>query len=129
IVDADEVYAMVPALGPGALGGLVVPGESIIDPWSPTLAFANDAVARGADLLLGTRVVGMTVGRDDETTVLQTEGSPVTTRWVVNAAGLGADHLDRLFGHDRFTVVPRRGELVVFDKLAGPLAPRIVLPV
>ena len=42
-------------------------------------------------------------------------------RWVVNAAGLGSDIIDRLFGHDRFTVVPRRGELLVFDKLARPL--------
>ena len=44
-------------------------------------------------------------------------------RWVVNAAGLGADVVDRLFGHDRFTVTPRRGELLVFDKLARPLVP------
>ena len=34
-----------------------------------------------------------------------------------------------MFGHDRFTVTPRRGELLVFDKLARPLVPCIVLPV
>ena len=53
----------------------------------------------------------------------------VRARWVVNAAGLGADVVDRLFGHDRFTVTPRRGELLVFDKLARPMVPLIVLPV
>jgi glycerol-3-phosphate dehydrogenase len=62
-------------------------------------------------------------------TRLVTTGGDVTARWVVNAAGLGADHLDAMFGHDRFTVTPRRGELLVFDKLARPLAPCIVLPV
>ena len=50
-------------------------------------------------------------------------------RWVVNAAGLGSDVIDRLFGHDRFTIVPRRGELLVFDKLARQLVDTIVLPV
>jgi glycerol-3-phosphate dehydrogenase len=30
IVDADEVYRRVPSLGPGALGGLSIPDESII---------------------------------------------------------------------------------------------------
>ena len=37
--------------------------------------------------------------------------------------------IDRLLGHDRFTVIPRRGELIVFDKLARPLVDHIVLPV
>jgi glycerol-3-phosphate dehydrogenase len=53
----------------------------------------------------------------------------VTARWVVNAAGLHADALDRAFGHARFTVRPRRGELVVFDKLARPLLRHAILPV
>ena len=37
---------------PGALGGLTVPDESIICPWTTTLAFATEAVARGVQLLL-----------------------------------------------------------------------------
>jgi glycerol-3-phosphate dehydrogenase len=48
---------------------------------------------------------------------------------LVNAAGLGSDELDRLVGHDEFTVTPRRGELIVFDKLAGGLVNRTLLPV
>jgi glycerol-3-phosphate dehydrogenase len=34
-----------------------------------------------------------------------------------------------MLGHDRFTVTPRRGELIVFDKLARPLVRHIVLAV
>ena len=48
---------------------------------------------------------------------------------MINAAGLGADVIDRLFGYDRFTVMPRRGELFVFDKLARAMVNTIVLPV
>lgn len=122
-----EVYALVPRLGAGALGGLHVPDESIIDPWSVSLAFMVEAVARGATLRTGTAVTAME--RTDDAWVLRTSRGAVRCRWVVNAAGLGADHLDRMAGHDRFTVTPRRGELIVFDKLARPLAPVIVLPV
>jgi glycerol-3-phosphate dehydrogenase len=128
IVDAAEVYREVPALGPGALGGLAVPGESIVCGWTTTLALATDALARGARPLLGRRVTGVAPGSDGGH-VLATSRGPVAARWVVNAAGLGADRLDEAFGHRRFTVTPRRGELLVFDKLARPLAPRIVLPV
>ena len=48
LVDADEVYAAVPDLGAGALGGLTVPDESIICTWTTNLALATDAVRRGA---------------------------------------------------------------------------------
>jgi glycerol-3-phosphate dehydrogenase len=126
-IASDEVYRRVPALGPGALGGLTVPGESITCTWTTNLALAFDAVNRGVTLLRGHRVDGVEVGPD--ATRLTCAGGDVTARWVINAAGLGADVLDGLFGYERFTVTPRRGELFVFDKLARPLAPCIVLPV
>ncbi len=62
IVDADEVYRRVPDLGPGVLGGLTVPDESIICTWTTNLALATDAVARGATLMRGARVTGVVVG-------------------------------------------------------------------
>jgi glycerol-3-phosphate dehydrogenase len=127
IVDTDAVYAMVPALGPGVLGGLTVPGESIICPWTTTLAYATEARARGAQLLMGTRVTAVSV--EGDSTFLRTTNGDVHARWVVNAAGLGGDVIDRLYGYDRFTVVPRRGELLVFDKLTRPMVNSIVLPV
>ncbi|GAA4236563.1 L-2-hydroxyglutarate oxidase LhgO [Streptosporangium album] len=123
----DEVYRQVPHLGEGALGGLTVPDESIICTWTTNLALATDAVLRGATLLLGRSVEAVEVHGDS--TVLRTSAGEVNARWVVNAAGLGADVIDRLFGYDRFTVTPRRGELLVYDKLARPLVDRIVLPV
>jgi len=127
LIDAADVYRRLPQLGAGALGGLVIPDESIVCSWTSALAFATEAVHRGASLLLRHRVTAIEAGTN--TTVLRTDRGDVTARWVVNAAGLGADILDRLLGHDRFTVVPRRGELIVFDKLARPLVDHIVLPV
>src|SRR5439155_17522002 len=53
----------------------------------------------------------------------------LTTRFLVNAAGLHSDELDRMLGHDGFTVTPRRGELIVFDKLARGLLQHILLAV
>lgn len=127
IIGADEVYRRLPHLGPGALAGLTVPDESIICTWTTNLALATDAVGRGVSLLLGHRV--SSVDRTGDRTVLDTSRGQVPTRWVVNAAGLGADTIDRLFGFDRFTVTPRRGELLVYDKQARPLVDCIVLPV
>jgi len=127
VVDRDTVYGMVPDLGPGALGGLTVPGESVICTWTTTLALATDAKRRGAEVLTRHRLTAIEAA--GETTRLRTSAGEIEARWVVNAAGLGADRVDTLFGYDRFTVTPRRGELLVFDKLARPKVPLIVLPV
>jgi glycerol-3-phosphate dehydrogenase len=126
IIDARAVHRLVPHLRGGALGGLTVPGESIICPWSVALALATDAVHRGVTLVRSHPVTAVTPG---DPTALHSATGDVHARWVVNAAGLGSDHIDHDFGHRRFTVTPRRGELLVFDKLSRPLVPLIVLPV
>ncbi|MHA6524105.1 FAD-dependent oxidoreductase [Tessaracoccus sp. G1721] len=127
IIDAARVYELLPHLGEGARGGLTVPDESIIDAWSLPLALATDAVNRGAVLLLNRAVTGVT--HTPELTLLATTGGEVRARWVINAAGLGGDTIDQLFGYDRIHIHPRKGELLVFDKLSAPLVDRIVLAV
>ena len=127
VVGSDEVYRQVPDLGRGALGGLSVPDESIICTWTTNLALATEAVARGTKLLRSHRVTGILVGEDSAT--IATTAGELRARWIINAAGLGADQIDAMLGFARFEVTPRRGELFVFDKLARPLVPKIVLPV
>ena len=124
----DELYAAEPQLGPGALGALSIPDESLICPFTTPLAFATEAVLNGVHLALDTAVMQ---AHTDATGVhaLVTAAGSLRARYVVNAAGLHADAIDRCFGHDGFTVTPRRGELIVFDKLARPLVNHILLPV
>ncbi|MER5459753.1 FAD-dependent oxidoreductase [Streptomyces sp. NPDC002668] len=127
LIGPDEVRAREPHLGPGALGALDVPGESIICPWTTTLAYATQAVRGGVDLHLNCRVESVTSGGSHHE--LATDRGLLRTRYLVNAAGLYADELDRELGHTDFTVTPRRGQLIVFDKLARELVRHILLPV
>ena len=127
LVDTKKVYDLVPALGPGALGGLTVPDESVIDSWGAALALATDAVNRGVELRLNATVLN--VRHEIDATILNTSLGDIRTTWVINAAGLGADVVEQMCGLKRFTLNPRKGELFVFDKLARELVPMIVLPV
>ena len=126
----EELYRHEPHLGPGALGALEVPGESVMDPWTPVLAFVTEAVRDGAELLLGHRVLSRRRRRrrGGRHRVATSRGL-VTCRWLVNAAGLYADRVDAMLGHDDVVVRPRRGELVVFDKAARGLVRHVLLPV
>ncbi len=126
-IAVDELYRMEPSLGPGARGALLVPGEGIICPYSPPLAFAYEAVANDAKLLLNSP---LTAVRPEGDRLLLTCGpSRLSARWVINAAGLESDTIDGLFGFQRFRIKPRRGQLIVFDKLAAPLVRHVLLPV
>lgn len=129
-VRADALYRREPHLGPGALAALEIPGESIICPWTTPLAYATEAVRAGVKLRLGTAVTAIAQTSDGWHALCTTRGE-LRCRWLVNAAGLGADHVDGMAvgGSGSFTITPRRGELIVFDKLARPLVGSILLPV
>ncbi len=126
-VEQDELRRREPHLGPGALAALEVPDEHIVCPWTPPLAFATQAVLAGVDLRRDEAVTGL--DREGDGWRVATSRGGLHARWVVNAAGLGSDAVHRMAGLSGFTIVPRRGELLVFDKLARPLVSHVLLPV
>ena len=133
VVDAATVRSLEHHLGPDVRAGMLVPDEHIIDPWATPLQFARDAIAHGATLLTRfdvTRVELLGDGAHPHHTVVHSsDGRTVSASFVVNAAGLRGDALHRMFGCTGFTIRPRRGELIVFDKLARSLVQRTILPV
>jgi glycerol-3-phosphate dehydrogenase len=128
LASPEEIHQREPHLRPGALGGLWVPGEAIFCPYTLPLALATQAVLNGTQLFLNHPVREITAGREEAYT-LSGPGGSVRCRYIVNAAGLYSDEINRLLGHHDFTVTPRRGELIVFDKFARALVNHILLPV
>jgi glycerol-3-phosphate dehydrogenase len=124
----DELYRREPHLGPGALGALEVPDEHIVCPFTPPLAFATQAVLAGADLRRSERVTRLERSASG-VWLFETSRGRLAAGWVVNAAGLHSDDVHRMAGRDGFTITPRRGELIVYDKLSRPLIRHILLPV
>jgi len=127
-LDVAELYRREPQLGPGAHGALEVPDEGVVCPFTTPLAFATEAVLAGCELRRNTQVTAV-ARRDDGGFDVQTSAGNIRTRFLVNAAGLHSDELHRMLGHETFTITPRRGELIVFDKLSRPLLDHIVLAV
>jgi glycerol-3-phosphate dehydrogenase len=126
-VDLEELYAREPNLGTGAEGAIEIPGEGIVCPFTTTLAFATEALGGGCQLVLNAAVTGVrAVGGAHE---LDTARGRIRAEYLVNAAGLRSDEIDAMLGHMDFQVTPRRGELIVFDKLARGLVNHILLPV
>ncbi len=126
-ITSSEIYEFEPNLNPGALGGLLIPNEYIIDPWSVSISFASQAIKAGLKLFLNTKV--LEINRDENTFNIKAENRTFATKFIINAAGLYSDKIDDLLGFDELEITPRRGELIVFDKLARKKFNHIILPV
>lgn len=123
----DEIFAKAPHLGPDVAGALLVPGEHLIDPWSAPHAYALQAVLNGAAILRRAEVRG--ARREAGGWTLDTAAGPVRAGLVVNCAGNFGDRVEALHRDSPFTIKPRKGQFVVFDKTARRFLSTIVLPV
>ncbi len=130
IISREEVYRREPHLGEGALGGMFVPGEGILCTFTIPLACATQAVVNGVELKVNFRVEKVESGKKQEGIYSISSGNEtIYARWVINAAGLYSDVINNHFGHENFKVTPRRGELIVYDKMARSLVNHVLLPV
>jgi glycerol-3-phosphate dehydrogenase len=128
LTTADELRRMEPNLAENALGAVHVPREHLIDPWSAPLAYLKHAMSNGAKVYRNAEVLS---GRfDGNSWHLDTKAGPVQANHVANCAGLYGDVVDKaLTGQQAFSIMPRKGQFIVFDKLAHDLISAIILPV
>lgn len=123
-----KARSLEPALSAGVRAGFRVPGEHLIDPWSAAHGYLLQAIVNGAVLLRRAEVLAGR--RDGDAWHLATTAGDVRAALVINAAGLWGDEVDRrVTGESWFTIKPRKGQFVVYDKSAAALAGHILLPV
>ena len=124
----SRILALEPNLHHRVRAAVAIPREHVIDPWSPPLAYLLQALENGARAIFNAEVTGGAF--DGANWRLDTGRGWVRARYVVNCAGLYGDILDRsLLGAAEFTIKPRKGQFVVFDKAARGFIDSIILPV
>lgn len=127
-LSATDIHAREPELSERAREALLIPGEHVIDPWSPFLAYLLQAQAHDAEIAFSAEVSSGAF--DGHVWTLQTKRGEKRARTVINCAGLHGDTLDaRVLGRASFEIRPRKGQFVVFDKAAAKLLKTIILPV
>jgi len=126
-LSAREILDLEPAVTPEVKRGLLVPRESIVDPFLLVIAQAENAAANGVEFLTDCKISGLARRRDGFTA--ESTSAVIRSKYVVNAAGLYTDRVSGFLGIDDFKVHPRRGQFHVIDRAAPLGISHIILPV
>lgn len=115
-----------PHLNDDIVAALHAPTAGVVNPYEACFSLIENAVANGLEVVCGEPVVG--IDEVDGGILVTTSTRSFTSRFVVNAAGVGADHVAELAGVRTFTLTGRKGEEYLLDKRLRGLVSHIVFP-
>jgi glycerol-3-phosphate dehydrogenase len=120
VLEREELDKIEPGLAPNVRKGILLWNTGIISPFEITIAYAENAVANGVQFFLNTSVIGVQTEEGSIKAVNTTRGT-IKTQVLINAAGLYADRIAEFAGDRFFTIHPRKGETIIFDKSYQPV--------
>jgi len=124
-INRKELFKNEPHLNQKVKFALFFPATGVVCPYGLTIAYAENAADNGVKICLDTSVVDIEVWSGKIKSVLTNHGR-IYPKLVINAAGVFAEEISR-FANDRFfSIHPRRGTNIIFDKKAAAFVNTVV---
>ncbi|MFX1298861.1 MAG: FAD-dependent oxidoreductase, partial [Promethearchaeota archaeon] len=114
ITDKKRIIQMEPALTDRVTAVLYAPTGGIVSPYDLTIGLAENANVNGVQFLFNSEVIG--IENKENYKQIATISKKIKAKTVINAAGVHADDISRMFGLNYFTITPRKGEYILLDK-------------
>lgn len=127
LLDKETVLKMEPNLAEDVAGALWAPTGGVLCPFGAVIAFAENAVRNGVRIYTECPAEQVVV-EDGKVKGVQTPNGFIAAQYVINAAGVHADDISRTAGDNSFSIKPRRGEYVLFDKAVAKLVNTVIFP-
>lgn len=124
ILWGDRLRQMEPNISKNVVAALYAPSAGIICPYELTLNAAENAVDNGAELKLECEVKRIRIEKG--LFYLTTTTGEIQSRYLVNAAGIYSDAISNMVGDQSFSINPRKGEYILYDKKYGKLVNSII---
>ncbi|MBR7103408.1 MAG: NAD(P)/FAD-dependent oxidoreductase [Lentisphaeria bacterium] len=124
----ERMLALEPKLSETVCGGLHAPGGGVVEPYSLVFSLAEAAQLNGVELKTRFKTVSA-VNTGDYWEIGSESGEKVQARYVINAAGLFADEVSKVFGGEEFVISPRKGEEYLLDRLSPARPEKVIFPV
>ena len=117
ILNHDQIMELEPNVNPKIKYALYCKGAGVCSPYEMAVALAENAVHNGAELFLNQEV--KSIDKRDGYLTVNTTTASFDSKYIINAAGLGADKIDQMVNEPTFTIHPRSGEYLLFGKGEG----------
>ena len=115
LVKKDELLREEPWITNKALVAVSSPTYGITSPYEFAIALAENAIENGVKIHLETEVVNINV-KDNQIKSVVTPKGTIETSFIINAAGVFADEIAEMAGDRKYTIHPRKGSTILFDK-------------
>ncbi|MDD5621885.1 MAG: FAD-dependent oxidoreductase [Actinomycetota bacterium] len=124
ILKKDELVEIEPYITEKARSGFFSPSSGVVSPWELIYAQVENSKENGAEVLSGTEVRNITRDNNGKLIVETTDGE-ISTKYVINSAGLWADTVASMVGDNTFEIIPRKSQALITDKISGKLVKNI----
>jgi len=128
LCNRDRIHFLEPKLNADVVGGLYAPAGGIIEPYMFVFSLVESAQKNGVELFTVFKVENAE-WKKDTVVVKAADGRILETKYVINAAGLYADEVSRIFGAEEFSITPRKGEEFLLDRNATAHTSKVIFPV
>ncbi|MFX0009428.1 MAG: NAD(P)/FAD-dependent oxidoreductase [Candidatus Hermodarchaeota archaeon] len=116
ILDKEKIKYMEPNITDEVVGVLHAPTAGIVSPYGMTIALAENAAMNGVKFFRNQKV--SKISHQNYTFTIKTKNKEFKASNVINAAGLYGAKISKMVGLDYFTITPRKGEYILFDRNA-----------
>ncbi|MFW9987529.1 MAG: NAD(P)/FAD-dependent oxidoreductase [Candidatus Odinarchaeota archaeon] len=116
ILNKEKIKKVEPRLTDEVVGVLHAPTGGLASPYELTFALAENAAMNGVKIFRNHRVVKIT--HQEYIFTVRTLAGEFKSRNIINAAGLYAAQISKMLGLDYFSITPRKGEYILFDRNA-----------
>ena len=130
IIGREQILEREPRLNPDVCHALLCRGAGICSPYGMAIAMAENAIANGADLFLSEAVTAIeplaAASSSEHIFKVTTDLHVFQSRYVVNCAGLDSAMVAGLASRPSFSIHPRSGEYLLFERDTGGLVHSVV---
>ena len=114
MINKNELYQLVPALGPGCVGGLICREDGYARPYHALTAFRRKAESLGVKYCSGTEVYSLR--KESDSWQVRTSKGEFSSAILVNCAGAWANNISTMLG-ESVPLTPKALALMVTERL------------
>lgn len=124
LLNKEEVLDIEPNVNKNVVGALLCESAGIVCPFNLNIALMENAINNGVELNLQSEVLG--IRKEDELFNIITSKGNIKAKYIINAAGVYADKINKMIGGNEYRITARKGEYKILDKSEGKIANHVL---